>query len=119
MTLIPPSVPSQSPDVASSPALEASRIVIAGGGILFGFWAYNSFGSTRFIQLHDSATLPTDTSVPIFSIPVATLIGLPVDFGQYGLRFKNGIVICNSSTCPTKTIGVADSFFSAIRYRGA
>lgn len=92
-------------------ALAASLIGLAAPCTVYGISGYNSKGSAQFIQLHDSATLPADTAVPAFNITAATVANFSVDFGMYGMPFKNGVVICNSSTAPTKTIGSADCQF--------
>ena len=57
----------------------------------------------------------TASAVPVAVWTVPTVANLTIDFGVYGYNFINGIVIGNSSTGPTKTIGSADSFFS-VRY---
>lgn len=95
-----------------STAYEASRIIKAGNGILFGVSGYNSKTSAQFIQLHDSAALPADTAVPVelFSVPASS--NFSIDFGVHGKAFGLGVVVCNSSTGPTKTIGSADCWFS-------
>ena len=81
---------------------------IAGPQILFGFWA--SSVAAQFILLFDAADVPADTAVPLLSFPVAATSGVGAQWipGRY---FANGIVICNSSTQHTKTIGSADCIF--------
>lgn len=98
---------------AASTVYETSRIVKAGPGVLYGLSVYNSKGSAQWIQLHDSATLPADTAVPLATFTVATVANLVLEFGLYGIAFTNGIVVCNSSTGPTKTIGSADLYITA------
>lgn len=99
-----------------SVAYEASRIIKAASGVLYGFDVYSSLGAAQWIQLHDSATVPADTAVPIWIGTVATIANLPKEFGLYGLAFANGIVICNSTTGPTKTLGATNCWFQA-RYQ--
>jgi hypothetical protein len=76
--------------------------------MLMGFSVYNSKASSQYIQLHDAAALPADTTVPamVWAIPAKST--LTVSFGEVGRPCLTGIVICNSSTDATKTLGSAD-----------
>ena len=94
-----------------SAALEASRIAKASAGVLYGISGYNS-GGAQFLQLHDSATLPADTAVPAVVYPIAATSAFSFDFGMHGMACNVGIVVCNSSTAPTKTIGAANCWFA-------
>jgi len=102
-----------SADNATTTAYAASLVVKGSGGTLFGFSGYNSKGSTQFIQVHDAATLPNEAAVPKITFSVAASSPFSFDCGRYGRYFTLGIVICNSSTGPTKTIGSADIWVDA------
>jgi hypothetical protein len=110
--IVPQPDPQLAPDNNPSAALEASRVIKASPGVLYGLSGYNANAGTRYIQLFNSTTLPADTAVPVLTIPVATGASFNIDFGAYGMGFSVGIVVCNSSTGPTKTIGAADSWFT-------
>lgn len=97
-----------------STAYEASRIFKNSAGTLLVLKGYNSKGSAQFIQLHDSATLPADTAVPVAVITVPTVSNFEISYPVTGGGFGSGIVACNSSTGPTKTIGGADCWFEAV-----
>lgn len=93
-------------------AYATNLVVKASAGKLFEIRGYNSLASTQFIQVHDAAALPADTGVPeeIFTVPASS--NFAISFPQ-GKIFSTGIVICNSSTGPTKTIGAANCWFSS------
>lgn len=112
----PSSSSTYSPTNATSSAYEASRIAKASAGNLYGFSGYNAKTTQQFIQVHDSATLPADTAVPVIIITVPPSSNFSYDAGQYGRAFAAGITLCNSSTGPTKTIGTTDTWFD-IQYK--
>jgi len=56
--------------------------------------------------------VPANGAVPVAVFTVATVANLAVNWIP-GRTFRRGIVICNSSTGPTLTIGAADCFFDA------
>lgn len=95
----------------TSTALEASRVVKASAGVLYGLTGYNSAGVKQYIQLHDAATVPADGAVPKVIIPAGPAAAFFLDYDGLGRAFAAGIVICNSSTAAAKTIGAADCFF--------
>lgn len=104
------------PSNATTTAYAASLIIKASAGTVYSITGYNSKTSAQFIQLHDSATLPADAAVPkvIFYVPAQS--NFAFDLTPYGRSFAAGIVVCNSSTGPTKTIGSADCWFD-VQYK--
>jgi len=103
------------PTNVDSTALEASHILKASAGVLYGFTGYSARTTSQFIQVHNTTTLPADTAVPIVVIfippgPVSFSWDAPAELGKF---FSTGITICNSTTGPTKTIGSADCWFNA------
>ncbi len=96
---------------SSSAAYEASRVVKNTPGVLFGLTGYNSKGSAQFIQLHDATAPPAEAAIPVAVFTVAASSNFSLDFGLKGRKFDKGIVVLNSSTGPTKTIGSADVWF--------
>jgi hypothetical protein len=86
----------------------ASAVVKAQPGALFGWSFTNTNAAARYLQFFDAVTVPADTAVPLISILVA--IGASDVRSLIRPRvFLKGIVVCNSSTGATKTVGAADS----------
>lgn len=94
-------------------AYATNLVILSNPGRLFGLTGFNSKLSGQFIQLHDAGALPADTAVPVVVFYVPASSNFSIDFGIYGRSFVNGVVVCNSSTGPTKTIGAADCWFDA------
>lgn len=98
---------------STSLAYEASRVVKATPGVLYGVTGYNSKTAEQFIQLHDDTLTPAEAAIPKVVFKVAASSAFSLDFGMRGRKFDKGIVLVNSSTGPTKTIGSADCWFDA------
>lgn len=107
------STPVAFPANATSVAYATNLVVKASAGRLFGVQGYNSNASPQFIQVHNATSLPVDTSVPVITFLVPGTSPFSIDFGRLGRYFATGIVLCNSSSGPTKTIGAADCWFDA------
>lgn len=97
------------PENFHSNGLVAS-INLAGAHELYGFTISNTKASPQFILVFDLAQVPADGAVPniVFTISQSTDKGV-----QYlpPRKMLQGIVMCNSSTAGTKTLGAADCFF--------
>ena len=98
---------------ASTTAYAASLVVKGTPGTLYGLSGYNSLASDQWIQLHDAATLPANTAVPVVIFLAKASANFGIDFGPRGRAFATGIVACNSTTGPTKTIGAANCWIDA------
>jgi hypothetical protein len=98
------------PSNARSTAYANSLLVKATPGTLYGMAGYNS-GPDQFIQLYDAVSLPANGVAPVVTFRVPAQNNFSIEFGPYGFRFDAGMVVGNSTTGPTKTIGAADTFF--------
>lgn len=99
--------------ISDAPAVLAASYVAGGFLRVYGFQVYNSKASAQYVQVFDSGSLPADTAVPRIVYNLPTKSTLAVYFGPMGRLFARGLVLCNSSTDTTKTIGSADCFFDA------
>lgn len=95
-------------------AYAASLVVKTASGALLSLTGYNSKATAQFVQIHESSTLTADGTFPILTFTVPGTSNFSIDFGLPGLPCNGGIVVCNSSTGPTKTIGSADCYFTAV-----
>ena len=93
--------------------LAASLVVKASAGVLHKVTGVNTLGSTQYIQVHNATSLPADGAVPAVCIAVATGATFDIDFGPRGRTFSTGIVVSNSTTVATKTIGSANCWIDA------
>lgn len=94
-----------------TPGRLLNSIVVPGNIVVYGWTVYSTKGASQFVNVFDANTLPADASVPLFSTPISANNLSAFSFPANGRRFKTGLVLCNSSTDATKTIGSADCFF--------
>jgi len=89
----------------------AASLVVSNPVTLYDISIYNSKASSQYIQIFDAASLPADGATP--TLPPMLFAAKETRGISWinGRKFSNGIVICNSSTDTTKTIGSDDCFF--------
>lgn len=92
----------------NSGAAAASLLVKSSPGLLFGFTVSST--AAQFIQVFDASALPADGAVPVLSLAVGAASQIGVAWIP-PRGFRGGIVLCNSSTQHTKTIGSATCIF--------
>lgn len=94
----------------NSSVFSSSIIVCTNSIVLLGFTVYNS-GPAQFIQMFDAVAVPANGTVPKLPMPVEADTLLGVYWGEEGRYFPNGLVLCNTSTADTLTLGSADCWF--------
>lgn len=98
---------------ATVTALQASLIIKASAGRLYGLTGYNANTAAVFIQLHNTATVPADTQVPVVSFAVPAASNFSLDYGLRGRQFSGGIVLVTSTSQAVKVLGAANTFADA------
>lgn len=99
-----------SPQSANPGGLQASYAT-SGYLRVYGWTVYNSKTSAQYLLVFDRSSVPADAAVPLFVIPLPASQQASFYYGPMGRIFQRGLVLCNSSTDTTKTIGSADCFF--------
>lgn len=89
-------------------------------GSVYSLYAYNTNAAARFEQLHNTATTPSASAVPVFSF----LVGISLDkligsdfFGPNGCNFSTGIAFAHSSAFGIYTAGTAADGNRTIQYK--
>lgn len=110
----PSSSQSSTPSSDDSTTLEASSVSKNIAGVLYGFSGYNSLASDQYVQVHNASALPADGAVPLVTMVVRAQSNFSWQppSGKFGKYFSAGIVVCNSTTIATKTIGAANCWFN-------
>lgn len=98
---------------ATVTALQASLIIKASAGRLYQLSGYNANTAAVFIQLHNTATVPADTQVPVQSISVPAGANFSLDYGLRGRQFSGGIVMVTSTSQAVKVLGAANTWADA------
>ncbi len=89
---------------STTTALDNDGPVVKGSaGTLYGFQGYCD--AAGYVQVHNKATAPTSTNVPIIVIYLSAAGNFSLDLGMRGRAFSTGIAFGFSSTGPTYTDG--------------
>ena len=98
---------------STSQVLENSRVVNSGRTRLYGFAGTNTKASAQFILAFNRTSVPANGAVPDFVLTAQASSDFWVSWTPAWRNFGDGVVLCNSSTAATLTIGSADCFFDA------
>jgi hypothetical protein len=86
----------------------AGLSVTAKPGCLYQFNAINTGATAYYLQIHDKATAPVASDVPIWEMRLAASGDLPTSFQLAGLYFANGIAFAISTTPRLLTLAAAN-----------
>ena len=89
----------------------ASLVVSSNPCIFRGMSGYSANAAEQYIQIHDAASLPANGSVPAITFDADPTSDFGIEIFS-GAKFATGIVVCNSSTQATLTLGSADCWFN-------
>lgn len=101
---------SASPNTFRNLGANTTLNVKPGRGVVFSASCDNENAADHYLQLHDTATVPSAAAVPKFSFRVPTLGQIIVGtdfFTNNGCEFLNGIAFAWSTTKDTYTAGTA------------
>lgn len=99
------------PENSTSPVLASSRVAAVGNCRLYGFTVTSSNVANQFVQVFDAVAVPANGAVPILTVNVLAANAASAYWGSVGRWFDRGIVLVNSTTQVTLTIGAADCIF--------
>ena len=91
----------------------------ASAGAVYKVYCYNKNAATRFFQIHNKATAPVNTDVPVEVFPVAANSALLIDiafWGATGRTCSTGVSWAFSTTEATLTLGTAADVTSSVGY---
>lgn len=98
----------------------ATLNVKASAGNIKSLYCHNLNGSPRYIQLHNTATTPAVSAVPLFTflVPAGGVVQLDgAFFGENGYNFTTGIAFAFSTDEGIYTAGTAADQFTTIMYK--
>lgn len=103
--------------VARNTAAAASLLAKAATGTFVSLVGVNT-GAAQYILVFDAAALPANAdATALFRFAVADGTTTPQNFSltfTFGVPCNSGIVVCNSSTIASKTLGSANCYFSVV-----
>ncbi len=96
----------------SSTAAEASHVISASACLVSRASMQNGNAATRYMQLHNTTSLPSNGAVPVSTIIIGTTQTQVTTFSIPTDKFSTGCVVATSTTGATLTIGSADALFT-------
>lgn len=109
-----------SPNKFSNLGADATKNVNATAGNVYSLTCHNENAADRYIQLHNTATVPNVSDAPAYTflVPSGSQIIVGTDFfTQAGAHFSTGIAFAFSTTKDTYTAGTNTDQTTIIMYR--
>ena len=100
-----------------SQALAVSGVVKASAAVFLEIVGFNNSGSTRYVHIYDSPTVPAEGTIPA-CVPIV----VPSQ-GVFSLSFPRGLFLhtglswASSTTLQTKTVSGAPDIWATITYK--
>lgn len=113
-------VATYSPTLFQNLGADVTKNVKASAGNVFSIICYNANAAARYLQLHNTATTPASSAVPILSflVPPSGQIGIGSDiFTNEGINFATGIAFAFSTARNIYTAGSAGDQSTFIQYK--
>lgn len=115
-----PATSTASPTAFANLGADATKNVKPTSGNVFAVVCDNANAAVRYLQLHNTATVPADQGVPVYSFRVqpASQLGVGEDiFSAAGVNFATGIAFAFSTTRDTYTAGTASDQSTVVHYK--
>ncbi len=93
-----------------------SLVAAAAQGRVYKVTVTNKSATRYVIQIHDKATVPVATNVPIWEDTLPPNESRTINFELAGLYFANGLGLAISSTVGVLTLAVADDATAHVLY---
>lgn len=116
----PLAVSTYSPTVFSNAGANATLNVKASAGNVYGIKCHNLNAAARYIQLHNTATVPGGGATALWwaLVPANTEVVFGIDwFTPGGMNFSTGIAFAFSTTESTYTAGTATDQMTFVNYK--
>lgn len=115
-----PSTATASPSRYANLGGDPAVLVKAAGGNVFSATCHNENAAARYFQLHNKATVPLATEIPLYTflVPAGAQIIVGTDFfTANGAHFTNGIGFAFSTTKDTYTAATGADQTSFVHYK--
>lgn len=116
----PLSVATYCPSLFTNRGANNTLNVKASAGNVFSLSCFNTTASVRYLLLHNTATVPVNTNVPVvsFLVPANAQIIVGSDFfHSSGLNFATGIAFAISSTMDTLTLATSTDQSTSVVFK--